>query len=164
MNKIPFILLLILTSLWGCTKDDICTEDTPVTPRLIVQFNDILNRSEVKAVETLRVILIDISDTTDVYIGTSDTLVALPLNTNVGFTEFRLISNSSDEDNLNADAIGFTYSTQDIYVDRACAFKTIYSNFNANIEDEGGTNWILDAEIKTTNIENEDDTHLTIFH
>jgi hypothetical protein len=149
---------------WGCTKDDICTEDTPVTPKLIVQFNDILSRNDVKAVVDLRVILIDNDDTTNVYVGTSDTLVGLPLNSNLDFTEFQMITNSADEDNLNADTISFTYSTEDIYVDRACAFKTTYSNFNANIEDEGGTNWILDAEIETTNIDNENETHLTIFH
>lgn len=164
MTKNLFIYILIVVCFWGCTKDDICTEDTPVTPKLIVQFNDILSRNDVKAVVDLRVILIDNDDTTDVYVGTSDTLVGLPLNTNLDFTEFQMITNSADEDNLNADTISFTYSTEDIYVDRACAFKTTYSNFNANIEDEGGTNWILDAEIETTNIDNENETHLTIFH
>lgn len=156
--------LLILGIFAGCTRDDICPEDTPTTPLLIIQFNDITNRLQSKAVPSLKVVVNDV-DTVEAFSGESDTLVGIPLNTLASRSEFQFITNSNDSINTNTDIIAFTYSTQDIYVNRACAFKTTYSELQVDLEAEvGNNNWILDFTVLKTTIEDETEAHLTIFH
>ena len=148
----------------GCTRDDICSEDTPTTPLLLIEFRDITNRLEIKAVTSLRVLVND-SDTTEVFLGTSDTLIAIPLNTRASISEFQFIKNNGDSINTNTDIISFTYSTQDIYVNRACAFKTVYNGLGVSVEPEvGNENWIRDFIILNDTIANENEVHLAIFH
>jgi len=163
IKKVITSVLLIITFA-GCTRDDICSEDTPTTPLLLIEFRDITNRLEIKAVTSLRVLVND-SDTTEVFLGTSDTLIAIPLNTRATISEFQFIKNSGDSINTNTDIISFTYSTQDIYVNRACAFKTVYNGLEVAVEPEvGNENWIRDFIILNDTIANENEAHLAIFH
>ena len=163
VNKIIISVLLIIVFA-GCTRDDICSEDTPTTPLLLIEFRDITNRLEIKAVTSLRVLVND-SDTTEAFLGTSDTLIAIPLNTRATISEFQFIKNSGDSINTNTDIISFTYSTQDIYVNRACAFKTVYNGLGVSVEPEvGNENWIRDFIILNDTIANENEAHLAIFH
>ena len=156
-----FTLLLVFA---GCTRDDICPEETATTPLLQIQFKDISDRTESKTVTALRVLIND-ADTLEVYLGESDTLVGIPLNTLASISSFQLISDSGDDTTANTDIITFQYSTEDIYVNRACAFKTIYNDLEADVETEtGSNNWILDYTLLKTTIEDETDAHLTIFH
>ncbi len=160
----PFVIgLLILAVFAGCTRDDICAEDTPTTPLLTIEFKDITNRLQSKAVTSLRVLVIN-PDTIEAFQGESDTLIGIPLNTLATRTEFRFINNSNDTINDNTDVLAFTYSTQDIYINRACAFKTIYNEVEVDLEPEAGTNWIEDLTLLKTTIEDETEAHLTIFH
>ena len=163
IKRIIYVVLVVIT-LQGCTRDDICAEDTPTTPLLMIEFKDISNRLESKAVTSFRVLVND-TDTLEAYIGTSDTLVGIPLNTRASISEFQFITNSNDSITINTDIISFTYSTQDIYINRACAFKTIYNDLQVDLESELGTNnWIRDFTILKTTIENDTEAHLTIFH
>lgn len=156
-----FTLLLVFA---GCTRDDICPEETVTTPLLQIQFMDISDRTQSKAVSAFRVLIND-ADTLEVYLGESDTLVGIPLNTLTTISSFQFIINSSDSTTTNTDIINFRYSTEDIYVNRACAFKTIYNQLEADVEPEtGSNNWILDYTLLKTTIEDETDAHLTIFH
>lgn len=156
-----FALLLVFA---GCTRDDICPEETVTTPLLQIQFKDISDRTQSKTVTALRVLIND-ADTLEVYLGESDTLVGIPLNTLTSMSSFQFISDSSDDTTANTDVITFQYSTEDIYVNRACAFKTIYNDVEVDVETETGTNnWILDYTLLKTTIEDETDAHLTIFH
>jgi Family of unknown function (DUF6452) len=156
--------VLLIVAFAGCTRDDICSEDTPTTPLLLIEFRDITNRLEIKAINSLRVLIND-SDTTQAFLGTSDTLVAIPLNTEATISEFQFIKNSGDSINNNTDIISFTYSTQDIYVNRACAFKRVYNGLGVTVEPElGNENWIRDFTILNDTITNENEAHLTIFH
>jgi len=154
-----FTLLLVFA---GCTRDDICPEETATTPLLQIQFKDISDRTQSKTVTALRVLIND-ADTLEVYLGESDTLVGIPLNTLASISSFQLISDSSDDTTTNTDIITFQYSTEDIYVNRACAFKTIYNDLEADLETDSN-NWILDYTLLKTTIEDETDAHLTIFH
>jgi len=156
-----FTILLVFA---GCTRDDICPEETATTPLLQIQFFDISDRTQSKAVSALRVLIND-ADTLEVYLGESDTLVGIPLNTLATVTSFQLIANSNDTIAINTDIIIFRYSTEDIYVNRACAFKTIYNDFDVAVEQEtGSNNWIQDFTILKTTLEDETDAHITIFH
>lgn len=157
-------MALLVTVLQGCTRDDICAEDTPTTPLLRIEFKDITNRVESKAVSSFRVLINDV-DTLEVYLGTSDTLVGIPLNSQVTNSEFQFITNSNDTLISNTDIIKFTYTTQDIYINRACAFKTIYNELDVELESGLGiNNWIRDFTILKTTIEDDTEAHLTIFH
>jgi hypothetical protein len=157
-------LALLATILQGCTRDDICPEETPTTPLLMVEFKDISNRLESKAVSSFRVLVND-ADTLEVYLGTSDTLVGIPLNSQAMISEFQFITNSNDTLISNTDIIKFTYTTQDIYINRACAFKSIYNELEVELETGLGiNNWIRDFTVLKTTIEDDTEAHLTIFH
>ncbi len=63
IKKIVSSVLLII-AFAGCNRDDICSEDTPTTPLLLIEFRDITNRLEIKAITSLRVLVND-SDSTE---------------------------------------------------------------------------------------------------
>lgn len=159
-----FILfLLVLITLMACTRDDICPEDTITTPLLYIDFKDITNRTQSKAVADLLISLNDI-DTTLVTGPVNDTLVLVPLNTEANLSQFRFQLNSSSE-TLNFDLITFNYGTQEEYINRACGFKVNYTNLSVLVEPEPlNENWIIDVEVNLPNIINENEAHITIFH
>ncbi len=171
MIKKTFALLLVIIAFSNCTKDDICSGDTLTTPFLVVEFRDVSNRLETKEVESLRILIND-EDTTEVYISAeTDTLVSIPLNTLTTNSSFQFIFNNNnnlDEDDTtvsNTDIISFNYSTQDIYVNRACAFRRTYADLLVDLEQEtNNENWIKDTEILNNIIVDEDEAHITIFH
>ncbi|MEM7087060.1 MAG: DUF6452 family protein [Bacteroidota bacterium] len=163
LKKIVFFYTLLLVFA-GCTRDDICPEETATTPLLQIQFKDITDRTQSKTVSALRVLIND-ADTLEVYLGESDTLVGIPLNTLATVSSFQFIANSNDDTTVNNDIITFRYSTEDIYVNRACAFKTIYNDLEVDLEPEtGSNNWIQDLTLLKTTVEDETEAHLTIFH
>ncbi|MEL6812856.1 MAG: DUF6452 family protein [Bacteroidota bacterium] len=156
-----FISILVLFLYSGCTRDDICAEDTPTTPLLQVEFKDITDRTENKPVTSFRLVL----NGTDTLasVNTTDTLVSVPLNTLANTTLYEFLISSDNED--NGDNLTFTYSTQEQYVNRACAFRIIYNEFQTALEPEvGNGNWIRDFTVQQTTIEDETEAHLTIFH
>ena len=59
--------------------------------------------------------------------------------------------------------VTFNYQRDNIYINRACAFKTIYRDLQKLLEVEED-NWINEIEINYSLIENEQNTHVTIFH
>ncbi|MBT8255646.1 MAG: hypothetical protein KJO23_03825 [Bacteroidia bacterium] len=164
MSYRTLLVVLLFMAFLGCTRDDICPEDTPTTPLLIIQFKDITNRVESKPVSVLQVLVND-QDSVEAFLGTSDTLVGIPLNTLATNSEFLFIVNSNDTLNKNTDIIRFNYSVQEIYVNRACAFKVNYEGLNATLQPEDkNENWIRDFTILKTTVEDETEAHLTIFH
>ncbi|MBX2828717.1 MAG: hypothetical protein KTR22_11165 [Flavobacteriaceae bacterium] len=162
MKKKLIWIVLIIVGIVSCTKDDICEEGTLTTPFLVIEFKDANNNTQSKAVDNLRVLLND-EDNTPFYIGTSDTLVSVPLNTEATFTEFLLVSNGDDETNMDSDLITFTYTREDVYVNRACAFRAVFNDLVVDVEDET-TNWIESFFIQNNTVEDETEAHLTIFH
>lgn len=167
MPKKLILNLVAVLSVLGCTKDDICEETAPTTPLLVIEFKDAFNRNEAKAVNELNILLTD-DDGTAVFATptANDTIVSIPLNTEATFSEFQFVVNSNDTTDIrNVDIVTFNYTREDVYISRACAFRVTYNDLNLNIEDDGANaNWILDAEILKTTIEDETEAHLTIFH
>jgi len=159
------ITLLLFTTLflWGCTRDDICPDDTQTTPLLVIKFMDISNPTQVKAVDNLRITLANTSQT-EVVPATTDTLYKIPLNpiatsVNYNFTK------GYEGTEPNTDAFNVTYQRgADIYINRACGFRTSFIDIDPTIQAEGSANWMLGNTINNTTVENEDITHITIFH
>lgn len=147
----------------GCTKDDICSEDTATTPLLNIEFRNINDRTATKQVTDLLVLLSD--GDTIVEAAFSGTELLLPLDTESTNSIFQFVLDSTDENNANTDIIGFNYQTEQLYVNRACAFKAIYQELVPVVEQEPlDGNWIQDFELLTTRIEDETEVHLYIYH
>ncbi|WP_242134817.1 DUF6452 family protein [Aestuariivivens marinum] len=171
MKKISLlILVLILTSHFSCERDDICPETTSTTPRLIIDLHDFSNQEEKKNVLDLRVQGVDNNDALPGYdvVRATDDLI-LPLRTDSNTTQFKLhINYLKKEDGTiegNEDIITISYSTEEIYVSRACGYKTIFKNVTLTIEPDG-ENWIKLKESLTDNqsIEDETKAHFILYH
>ena len=65
---------------------------------------------------------IEREDTLDIFSGDS---IAIPLRNNSNFSKYEFILNSGSE-NSNNDTIQFEYSRYDLYINRACGFKSNY--------------------------------------
>ena len=152
----------------GCEPDDICAASTPTTPNLIIRFYDILNQDSKKNVFNLKVQGIgNDNPLTDYNVVTTDSIV-LPLKTNVATTQYSLhkeYSNVNDVIDGNEDIITINYSTEQVYVSRACGYKTIFKNVTLTINNDGD-NWIQSKESINDNqsVEDEKAAHFKLFH
>jgi len=167
MKKIVFIILslLLAVSFWNCEKDDICAEGTPVTPRVIIEFYDATATETLKNVTNLLVIEPTFSEGLSPFNGASK--IAVPIKTNATTTTLNFIQNGGDTNvaNDNIDAITFNYSTKNVYVSRACGYKTLFqlNTVNPIILTSDANNWIQNIIVTQPNIENENEVHIKIY-
>ncbi len=162
-----FFVTILSLSLWQCEKDDICSESTPTTPKLIIRFYDFDNPDTLKDVENLKVYGIDESgnqiEINGLGIVTTDSLV-LPLPTHLNEVQFEMFKGyENSETPGNKDVVLTGFQTNDIYVSRACGFKTHYSELSAqNTADSD--QWILNLEVIQTEINNTIHAHVKVYH
>ena len=159
------LYVLILLGVHGCEKDDICVEGD--TSLLIIRFYDAENPLETKSVTNLRVQGLGQDSPVDTFTdrGTLDS-IAIPLRINQPDTGFLFISESADEDGMetgNIDTLTFSYTTQEVFVSRACGFIANYNNLSESLEVDA-ENWIQSIEIITPTINSFDAAHVEIFH
>ncbi len=165
MKKIAFIFSVFsLTFLVRCEKDDICADGTPTTPRLIIGFYDSINTAQEKNVSNLAIIANGVTDTIK-FNGVSE--IQIPLKTNSDTTTFQFINNGTDDEvnNDNIDEVTFTYTRNDVYVSRACGYKTLFyldEVFPLSINPDAN-NWIVNHQIITNQIINEDEIHIKLY-
>jgi hypothetical protein len=166
MKKLQFLFICLLTVTFSsCEKDDICDANTATTPKLIIEFYDILNTTVKKNVTNLAVKEIN---TTTSLVFNETSKIKIPLKTNVDLTKFSFILNSTDTTIDNEDFLQFNYSRQNLFVSRACGFKT---NFTLNpttpfIKTETSIPdgyWIQNVVIATSNITTENEIHIKIY-
>ena len=145
----------------ACEKDDICIESEIGTPRIILSFYDKTNKTLKKPVENLLIKGIEREDTLDIFSGDS---IAIPLRNNSNFSKYEFILNAGGE-NSNNDTIHFEYSRYDLYINRACGFKSNYilndppaKLFNID------SPWIEQILKLKDTILNENNAHLAIYH
>ena len=176
MKKIVFITLslLLAISFWNCEKDDICVDGTPVTPRLIIEFYDAANPTVFKNVTNLRVEELntdngvvfneDIDETLPARYLSNGNEIAIPLKTFSETSAFEFIFNYGDAA-ANTDVITFNYTRDDVYISRACGYKTVFYLDTTNpIElTADGNNWIQNIEVIQPNIETENEVHVKIY-
>ena len=169
MKKIIALLLLFTCIAFSCERDDICDENKPTTPRIVVEFRDFALTENTKNVSKLRIE--DVDDPTRVLDGynivTEDQML-LPLKTNASETKYRVYKNYVNTDGTitgNDDIITIQYSTTEVYVSRACGYKTIFNNVAIIIENDSD-NWMEFALAENDNqsVINEDEIHYTIHH
>jgi hypothetical protein len=162
MIKKTILLFWVILSLNGCTKDDLCPEETPTTPLLIFTFKNVLNPLLAKTASNLT---IETDDEIPVVFvtNTSTDSIGIPLRTGADTVRYRFILNSGETNEI-IDIYEFNYERSNVYVNRACGFKTIYKSLRARKDDEGIFNWILNLNITKTTVEDETEAHITILH
>jgi hypothetical protein len=166
MKKILVLLLLVL-SFSGCEKDDICVDDT--TPRLIIEFYDDANPVNTKNVTNLKVKGDGAVDDLDLGTFNGVSKINLPLKNTEDMTRYSLILNSTSTTGTNnQDFLQFDYTRQNVFVSRACGYKTIYelNSPNGLIHTDATTPdqlWIRNINIQTNNIETENEVHIKIY-
>ena len=78
-------------------------------------------------------------------------------------TRYRFITNAGETNEL-VDVYEFNYMRENIYINRACGFKTIYTTLSAIEDDNEPVDWIINLDVLNTTVENENQAHITIFH
>ena len=175
MKKI-LVLLFIALTLSSCEKDDICVDET--TPRLVLEFYDISNPANLKSVVNLKVkadgaadymvfntLLENTNPSRYLFNGNK---LELPLDITQDTTKYNLILNSTSLTGANQDSLKFNYTLQNVFVSRACGYKTVFE-LNASpggvIKTDAAIPdgfWIQDINILTTTIQTENETHIKI--
>ncbi len=155
------LLVILILGFYSCTKDDLCSGEISTTPLLTIEFLDHTDRVTPKPTNDLQVRLRDV-DSTVVFASISDITLSVPLDTENDRSLFYFIHQAASPDNINVVDLDLYYSRQDQYVNRACAFKTIYTNlaFESN---QTILSWIQDIELLTPTVENAS-VHLYIYH
>ena len=178
MKKISLLLILLLSIgiIISCERDDICPESTPTTPKLIIEFYDSANPESIKFVPQIRVQGVNNDNVLEGYEATNVDDLILPLRTDTTATQYRLrkdYSNnnagtpddpSDDFPNGNEDIITIKYTTEQVFVSRACGYKTVFRNISLTIEQDSN-NWIASRQSVTDNQSVEDETtaHFYLF-
>jgi len=160
------ILLFFAICLCSCEKDDICDPATSTTPRLIIQFYDFTNPSVPKNVTNLTIQGIDQSLPLATFNGVNK--IQLPLKILDTNTKYSLVLNSLNTTFSNQDFLEFNYSTQNVYISRACGFKSIFAlntNNGVILTDAllPDALWIKGIAIQTNSINDENTTHIKIY-
>lgn len=158
------MLLCLVMAFSGCEKDDICVDET--TPQLVLEFYDISNPTVLKNVVNLKVTGDGMTDALNTFNGVST--ISLPLKTNEDTTKYHLLLNSNSSTASNEDVLEFNYTRENVYVSRACGYKTVFELNNANglvltdaITPDGL--WIQDTNLQTNSIITENEVHLKIY-
>ncbi|WP_026708736.1 DUF6452 family protein [Flavobacterium frigidarium] len=172
MKKLILLIFAIAFTFSSCEKDDICDANTITTPRLVISFYDISNSSVLKDVTNLSII--EENETEAVTFNSSTLIngstVSIPLKTDADVTKYRFILyfGSTTTPVANEDQIQFNYTRENVYVSRACGYKTEYTLDPANpfILTDGAAadqQWIKYVAVKKSTITNENETHLEIY-
>ena len=83
---------------------------------------------------------------------------------------FTTFVDDPNPENTATDTLSFSYTTENIFVNRACGFKTFYNNLTTEInedrpeENTGPNNWIQQLEIINSTIDDEPNTLIRLFH
>lgn len=166
MKKIIYISLsfVFLISFWNCEKDDLCAATIPTTPRVVIEFYDSTTPTLLKNVTNLGIVT---PGFTTGFSFNAVSKIVMPLKTSQDVTILNFIQNGSDTDNMNdnSDQITFNYTRENIYISRACGYKTIFTlNVINGVELLTDTNnWIQNITVQNTSIENENETHVKIY-
>lgn len=161
MRSRLLILMGIVIGLFAsCERDDICDEGQIVTPRLIITFQDAQNPFNRKSVNELQVSE-QLSDEV-VFNTASVDSIAIPLRLDENETVFRFTQNNNATTPIT-DIVAFTYQVDEVFINRACGFKGIYTNLVGSFT-QTGTSWIQSIIVVEDRVENENFIHVQVLH
>ena len=161
MKKTLFIILILIISITGCERDDICIDE--ITPNMVVKFFDNQDNTIAKSVSNLSAKIINGSQIDSISLLVNDTIASIPLKVTEDITQYILTINSGNVSESIRDTITLSYIREEVFVGRSCGFKTVFKDV---IISNTTNNWIQNIETLDSpqNIENEIDTHVKIFH
>ncbi|QDO94776.1 hypothetical protein FNB79_12645 [Formosa sediminum] len=178
--KYSFITILLLALCFSaCEKDDICSNDTETTPLLIIRFYDVTNPNTDELLDVTNLVVQGVGNDsvlTDYNIVATDS-IAIPLKTTENSTQYSLYEeyvlndNDTPDDESddyvtgNEDIITITYDMEQVYVSRACGYKTVYRNVSINLESDSD-NWIqlIRSVDDNQSVEDETEQHFKFYH
>jgi len=178
MKKIVTLLLLVIFTSTSCEKDDICDANTPTTPRLVIEFYNITTPSVLKNVTNLKVIgdgmtegiIFNASATGEDKYLTNGSKISIPLKTDANSTKYSFILNSGNSNTtlIDIDEVTFNYTRKDVFVSRACGFKTLFTFDPSNSIVQTAVpatklKWMQAISVEKSNIDNENETHIKVF-
>lgn len=149
MKKYFISILIILTVIVSCQKDDFCVD--PITPNLVIRFHDSANPDQYKKVTGLTVFAEGLGE---LYSNTATDSIAIPLDPAQDFTIYNLTSETGN------DQITINYKRNEVFVSRSCGY--IYNFSELNLTDVSNT-WIIDTEILKETVDHETE-HIKILH
>ncbi len=167
MNRYWILLIILLGILLfaACEKDDICVDGD--TPLLVIRFYDQQNPENFKSVSSLRIVGLGQDGPVNTFSDRSNIdSVGLPLRPGQADTRYLFILNSEDEEELetgNIDTLSFLYTTEEVFVSRACGFIANYSELNTALTTDT-LNWIQNIEISNPSVTKLDSAHVKIYH
>ena len=166
MNRIVILVFLVAVVFSGCEKDDICSESTPTTPRLIIDFYDLTNPTLTKNVTNLGIIGEGLN-TVILFNGVSKIQIPLDITKDISNYQFILNYGNSNPAFINIDQLQFDYTLNNVYVSRACGYKTLFTLDATNpfTQTDSATLdglWMKNITLLQSNISNENETHLSI--
>lgn len=162
--------LLCFATFSSCEKDDICSETTPTTPKMVIDFYEYLNPSIKKSFKKIEIIEIDNPNSVLEFLNTNRILLPLRTDSSQSSYVFRLTYTNINTDVINEDLVQIQYTKEDVYISRACGYKSNFIlenseplNPNPNITDYGDDElWIKEYIVRQSVITNENETHLDI--
>lgn len=162
-------MLLLIAFAWtssSCEKDDICDANTVTTPRLVIDFYDVTNPTVKKTVTNLAIVGEGLTEGI-LFNGVSQ--IKVPLNPGADISQYHFILNyqNTNTELIDEDEMKFSYTRKNIYVSRACGFKTLFAlNATNPVEQTDSPTaeglWMKTITVTQPNITNENETHLSI--
>ncbi len=151
MKKVYLALFIILITM-GC-EDEFCLDDT--TPSLIIRFRDI----DTNQLKPIRLTAGGVGLDAFIENTTLDSL-AIPINTQSNTVTY-LLSEILDDDTESTESLTLTYDIEDEFVSKACGFRSVFKNIQISTTNN---DWLLDFEVLTEDITNENRAHVEILH
>jgi Family of unknown function (DUF6452) len=166
MNRIVILVFFMTTVFSSCEKDDVCSESTSTTPRLIIDFYDLTNPTLKKDLSSIG-ILGEGLNTVIVFNNVSTVQVPLDITKDISKYQFILNYGNSNPAFINTDQLQFDYTRSNVYISRACGYKTLFTLDETNpfTQTDGATLdalWMRNITVLQSTISNEDETHLSI--
>lgn len=166
MKKILLALFITVFTLvfTNCEKDDICEEGTPTTPQMVIEFYDNSNPSQKKNVTNLGIVA---DGFTEGMLFNGVSKIMIPLKTNDQFLKYKFVFDATNTNVSlqNEDVVDINYSKKDLYISRACGFKSVFelNSTNGLFLYSDANNWIKEINIQNYSITTENDVHVKIF-
>ncbi|MCF7569392.1 DUF6452 family protein [Sabulilitoribacter arenilitoris] len=171
------IIILVIGITVSCERDDLCPESTSTTPSLIIRTFDVNEQENKKNVFGLTIKGEGNNNFLEGYKTATRDSIVLPLKTIGSSTVYNFYSNSTIDDNGtptdesddvisgNLDVITITYTTETVFVSRACGYKTIFNDVVISVEDDSD-NWIqlIQPVNNPQSVEDEAAAHFKLFH
>ncbi|WP_127845172.1 DUF6452 family protein [Psychroflexus aestuariivivens] len=161
---LKIVFFVCITNLfWSCERDDICPLGTITTPKLIIEFFDVTEPENNKIPPNL---LVAAEDSENGFLFENTAEIVIPLRTDSNETIYNLTINSESEDGGVTNQVIFNYSTEEVYINRACGYKVEFFGLQAtrSLESDPDNQWISNISVQETLINNELETHVYIFH